>query len=65
MNKKKNELPKTVFVQKVTDDGDEPYLMIYDTVREVAEIDETKVVGEYKLVRKIDVSVQVIVTSQS
>ena len=64
MVRKKDELPKTVFVRKVTDDGEEPYLTAWENAGDIAEMDNIVVVGEYKLIRKLKISTDVIVTPQ-
>ena len=51
-------LPKTLYVRRETD-GDEDYLVAQETLREQSDLDEKRIVGEYKLVQTLIVSAEV------
>lgn len=55
----KTKLPKTLYVRREVD-GTETYFIAGKTTREHCELDETRIVGEYKLVKQMEVIAQVM-----
>ena len=55
----KTQLPKTLYVRREAD-GKESCLVAGETVREHCVINETRIVGEYKLGQRMEVEAQVV-----
>ena len=55
----KEKLPKTLYVRREVD-GKETYLVAGETTREHCDMDETRTVGEYRLVKQMEVIAEVV-----
>lgn len=51
-------LPKTLYVRRDTD-GDETFLVAEETLRDQSDLEEKRIVGEYKLVQTFEVTAEV------
>jgi len=56
-------LPKTLYVRR-ENHGDSDYLVAEETLREQSDLEERRIVGEYKLVQTLIVSAEVKVVKK-
>lgn len=52
----KTKLPKTLYIRREAD-GKESYLVAFETTREHCDLEEVRIVGEYRLVKPLKVKV--------